>query len=394
MQGLTALSLLLFATSTLAVIQTVPFSDPRIQYSGNGWHSDVFEIRQGIDPATGGGVNGTDASCALGDKSTSSGVLGDGFTFSFSGVAIQLVLESRDDHGFVQVTLDGIPSTISTYSTAPHCGIAFEQGVQAGQHTISVSLAGRNPASRWPDTYVQIFSIRFDDGLAPSSSITASSTGSSLSSAPTKSNGSPKVTGESVSHSNTGAIVGGVIGGVILGLALAGLVTYLIIRRKRAAQAAHDEVHLNPSPFIPPSSGAPRADQSRFYNNATSYYPSEPSRGAPPSEFTGTYPVSTAPSINRSGVGTLHDEDVERIAGRLVQLVQAQGAASVYGGGSAPSVYGNDASYSEQGHSSPPPIPDVPQVPTAKQLYIARQQAPDAPGVTRGQAAPDEPPPY
>ncbi|KZV89504.1 hypothetical protein EXIGLDRAFT_721381 [Exidia glandulosa HHB12029] len=105
----------------------------------------------------------------------------------------------------------------------------------------------------------------------------------------------------------------------------------------------------------------------------------------------------SVPSIHRSGGGTLHDEDVERIAGRLAQLVQ-QGnvpataySGSVYNEGAYDAV-SSGVSYNGPAPTSPPPGAAAPQPPTAKQLYMARQQAPDAPGVNRAHGA-DEPPP-
>ncbi|EJD44665.1 hypothetical protein AURDEDRAFT_114258 [Auricularia subglabra TFB-10046 SS5] len=380
----------------LADLVVVPYNDPRILYSGS-WGEDIFELRTGLDPA-GGGVNGTlsPPPCKLGDKSWTSGNIGDSFTFTFDGVAVALVTESRDDHGIFSVNVDGISSTVDGFSVAPHCGISFSQDrLDKGSHTITVTLTERNTASQFENTYIQLFNIRFDDGEVHSTTTTATSPGPSNSGGAGTGPGDQNGGGDSpqsVEHSNTGAIVGGVVGGVLAGLALAALATFLFLRHRRQGRARagpHEHQELLAQPWAPgrpqgppPPSGQHGQNTTSFYNNATSYYPSEPSEAGAPTHtevpfsaypVSSVYPASSHGSIHRStgsrGGGTLHDEDVERIAGRLAQLVQP-GAS---------------------GQPEWPPSPPVPPLPAAppvnsKAHYVARE--PPAPRRDE-----DEPPP-
>ena len=71
------------------MLVTVPAHDARIEYFGSSWKDDLFEIRPGIDPPSGGGVNAstdTGGVCVLGVKSRETWGFGNGFRFSFTGL--------------------------------------------------------------------------------------------------------------------------------------------------------------------------------------------------------------------------------------------------------------------------------------------------------------------
>lgn len=225
---------------------TVRAHDPRIEYFGPNWKDDMFEIRK-VDPP--GGVNDTaDGVCMLGVASRETWGFGNGFRLSFTGVGVRLVMQSRQDHGFYVVDVDGAESTVGGYSYAPHCGTSFvADGLPLGEHTVSATLTGRNPGSTWPDNYMQMFAIQYDPGspeATPSPSNSNSNTKStdqtpeSTDDAPTPT--TPIVPSASRKGISGGAIAGFAIAGVVVAFCVALLAVWLVRRGRRQRSAGHD----------------------------------------------------------------------------------------------------------------------------------------------------------
>ncbi|KZV83406.1 hypothetical protein EXIGLDRAFT_728413 [Exidia glandulosa HHB12029] len=367
--------ILLAAATVRATIHVVLYNDARIVYTGTGWHDDVFEVREGIDPFPATAAN--DSSCELGDKSTSSGDVGAKFSFDFNGVGVALIMESRDDHGFFEVDLNGVVSIISGYSVAPHCGGIFvQQQLPLADYTISGTFKGRNNASKYQNSYYQLFAIRFDDGVGavptttppPSSSSSPTSTSSPFSPfspssiTSSESSGAKPPSRTPKAHSDTGAIVGGVLGGIIAGFLIAFLIMFLVLRHRRSKQreTGYLPQHQN---YAGPWSPGP-VETGQYFAH-------------PEPEVTSVH-SSLPVSADRGRAAGIHDGDVERIAGRIAQLVQVQGlhpqgSTSVIAT-QAMSRHTDASSSSAPGPSSPrspPPGAAAPQPPSAKGTYMS-----------------------
>ncbi|KZV81203.1 hypothetical protein EXIGLDRAFT_389512 [Exidia glandulosa HHB12029] len=154
----------------------VPYTDSSISYTGSGWMHDIFELRPGIDPETGGGA--LDSTCTLGDNSTTTPAFGNAFRFSFRGASVSLVLETRADHGLYNISLDGNVEQHSGYTEAPHCGVVWTSTTLDGtqEHDLIVTFVAKAPESPWDNNYLQLFAIQYDDGpgLAASQSTSTS----------------------------------------------------------------------------------------------------------------------------------------------------------------------------------------------------------------------------
>ncbi|KZV85356.1 hypothetical protein EXIGLDRAFT_841540 [Exidia glandulosa HHB12029] len=216
----------------MSTLITVPAHDARIVYTGPPaeWKDDIFELR-GIDPS-GGGVNSTFDVCVLGATSRETFRVGNGFSFSFTGTSVHLIMESRQDHGLVQFTLDSQPSTtISGYSDAPHCGALFTASGLDGSktHVVSATLSAPDPASTWSDTYMKLFAVQYDPGNSSSTPLHDYASASK--------SGNPKPTDVPVLRAeqsfSTGAIIGVTVASFLLALALFFLGVWLFIRWRR-----------------------------------------------------------------------------------------------------------------------------------------------------------------
>ncbi|EJD52970.1 hypothetical protein AURDEDRAFT_110792 [Auricularia subglabra TFB-10046 SS5] len=311
--------LVLFAAALAlgrAATITVPYDDPSIEYSGSGWGPDIFEIRPGIDPDTGGGA--LDRTCKLGDNSTTTPAFGNNFSFSFKGASVSLVLETRADHGQYEINLDGVIVKKTGYSEAPHCGVVWTSDTLDGRktHNLVVTYVARDERSPWSNNYLQLFKILYDDGPGiPSSSSTSSTPGNHQTNPPSNT--------PSGSSAPVGAIVGGVVGGVAA-IALIGVAFLLFRRRRRVSQrnsgsypgfVESTNALTTPTPFDP--SQFPRQEPT----------PTQQARREKESLAAPPFPAgssSSGPSNSHSASqsGELSQPDVERIAQRLATLVQ------------------------------------------------------------------------
>ncbi|KZV85352.1 hypothetical protein EXIGLDRAFT_726256 [Exidia glandulosa HHB12029] len=141
-------------------------------------------------------------------------------------------MESRQDHGLVQFTLDSLPSTtISAYSDAPHCGALFAASGLDGSktHVVSATLSAPDPASTWNDTYMQLFAVQYDPGT-PSSTPLHDSVSASKTSKPTPTDVPVLRSEQSFS---TGAIIGVTVASFLLAFGLFVLGVWLFIRWRR-----------------------------------------------------------------------------------------------------------------------------------------------------------------
>ncbi|KZV79416.1 hypothetical protein EXIGLDRAFT_782395 [Exidia glandulosa HHB12029] len=143
--------------------------------------SETIAYRVRLDDAPGGKPNSS--VCAFGDNSRY--VLGDAsFSFSFTGVAVQLVMASRPDHWQFTVSTDSGPPTLgNTWSIAPSCGVTYSKSNLAfGTHAVNVS-SKPNGGTR---SFLELLSIIYDDGTDPDPDHPdLSSTASSSSASPT-----------------------------------------------------------------------------------------------------------------------------------------------------------------------------------------------------------------
>ncbi|EJD35249.1 hypothetical protein AURDEDRAFT_175672 [Auricularia subglabra TFB-10046 SS5] len=212
---------------------TVRAHDAGIEFFGSSWKDDLFEIRPGIDPPGGGGVNDTaGGACALGVRSRETWGFGNGFRLTFTGISVRLVMESRQDHGIYLVDVDGTQSTVSGYSEAPHCGVLFSaDNLPQAKHTVSATLKAKSPASTWEYSYMQLFAIQYDPGSS------SSSTGQTPQSAHGSSAPRPTPTTRAVLSSrkafSAADIAGVTIAGFVLAFGLFVLAVWLFRRCRR-----------------------------------------------------------------------------------------------------------------------------------------------------------------
>lgn len=292
---------------------TVPYDDPSIEYSGSGWGPDIFEIRPGIDPDTGGGA--LDATCKLGDNSTTTPAFGNNFSFSFKGASVSLVLETRADHGEYEIDLDGAIVKKTGYSEAPHCGVVWTSDTLDGRktHKLVVTYVARDERSPWPNNYLQLFKILYDDGPGKPPSSSTSTPGNHQTdppSQPSSGNSTP-----------VGAIVGGVVGGLAL-IALIGVAFFLLRRRRRTSQRNSGSYpgFVEPNALTTPTPFDPNQFPRQEPTPAQHARREKESLSAPPVPVGSSSGPSNSHSTSQSG--ELSQPDVERIAQRLATLVQ------------------------------------------------------------------------
>ncbi|KZV79415.1 hypothetical protein EXIGLDRAFT_782391 [Exidia glandulosa HHB12029] len=114
----------------------------------------MFELEPGVDDPNLAGANSS--VCSIPEVSMYSGTDGQLFSFSFHGVAVQLVLSSRPDHSPFGVSIDGGPEELKdSYSVGARCGVAWSrEGLSLGNHTVRTTAH-----IAYPRIFLELLSI-------------------------------------------------------------------------------------------------------------------------------------------------------------------------------------------------------------------------------------------
>ncbi|KAH7092735.1 hypothetical protein BKA62DRAFT_723274 [Auriculariales sp. MPI-PUGE-AT-0066] len=397
------------ATSASAALITVPANAAGQVIPTGNWLSSTFSAsRQG-------NVNGTDSSvCSPGIATVTSSNSGASLSFSFVGTSVQVITGSSPASTFYQASLDGTGGTIGIFSAQEACGVSFNQnGLSNQSHVLTVSLVQSGPVDV----------IAFSHHPPP------------LRTLPTlhlKQNAKRPLQNKSQDDggSNTGAIIGGVVGGILAGLALAALATYCYMRNRRRKSGAISRYPNDQELFATPYGSTQAVLQSTgratqapsYYNDATSYYPSDHAggggggwggshTGGPP----GGYPTSSTSgsSVPRTmgGASTLHEDDLQRIAEQVTSMMAGGGGAAGQGYGyaqaqtqtqtqvQAKARSGYSGSSTSYNGPDPTPTSAAPTQRSGKAEYIRQQQGSGGTAVNRlpdrsqRPRTPEEPPP-
>ncbi|EJD37097.1 hypothetical protein AURDEDRAFT_173856 [Auricularia subglabra TFB-10046 SS5] len=208
---------------------------------------------------------------------------GSTLSFSFTGTAIRIILNTYHTYGVVTITLDGRDTTLDTYSDVGHidstCGLC-ESGLANTKHDVLLTLDGPGQGqSGSGQAWMNIRSIQYEtDGTdpppppsPPPGSSTPSPTGpaasnatpspSSTTTGPVHSQSSGSSTGQQNSdppeHADrrakqltAAAIAGVAVASVAVAvLSILGLL-WLVRRRRRRQQYAAHEQFATPNPYL------------------------------------------------------------------------------------------------------------------------------------------------
>ncbi|KZV89970.1 hypothetical protein EXIGLDRAFT_130991 [Exidia glandulosa HHB12029] len=158
-----------------ATVQIFANDTSAIQYSSGWVGPTMFELEPGVDDFNAAGANSS--VCSIPEVSMFSPTDGQSFSFSFHGVAVQLVLSSRPDHSPFGVSIDGGPEELrDSYSVGARCGVAWSrEGLSLGNHTVRATAHIASPR-----VFLELLSIIYDDGsdivVPPSAPPSVSST--------------------------------------------------------------------------------------------------------------------------------------------------------------------------------------------------------------------------
>lgn len=285
------------AFGRLVKVPATDTSSGGIQYS-DGWLGPVHFDWGPEDIVGRGGPNSS--VCQMDVPSRLAEGEGDSFSFSFRGISVQLVMSSRPDHAPFSVEYDGKMYTGDTYSQVVHCGAAWSSPVAdvVGEHNVTCT----NHPYRLR-AYLELLSIQYDDG-SPSLDTVPQST--SQSSAPA---GQPTNT---ENHLSPGVVAGVAVGSVAFTacVILAAIFTWRRWRRTKREKHAVD-----PLPIAPSAPETTRQSLSKVLGTDE--------------DNTRTLPTLLAAT---GAPGTrLADEDIDRIALRMNEMLEARAGLSVGG---------------------------------------------------------------
>ncbi|KZV89969.1 hypothetical protein EXIGLDRAFT_131030 [Exidia glandulosa HHB12029] len=356
-----------------ATVQIFASDTRAIQYSSGWVGPTIFQLEPAVDDLSAAGANSS--VCSIPEVSMFSPTDGQSFSFSFHGVAVQLVLSSRPDHAPFGVSIDGGPEEQrDSYSTGARCGVAWSrEGLTLGNHTV-------RPTAHiaYPRIFLELLSIIYDDGSdiavpppAPPSvpstdakttptpiarptsarprTSTTTTTPTSQSSLASSSSASGSLSSESSSSSpadtrsavlptastrNTAAHDqsssprrGTLTRGAVIGIAtscaglaaLLGLMVLVLLWRRRRARGSY----LHPYPTSTTGSGSRTSASSVAVENLKKPLTAQrQSRAVHPSSGNSDVPLPTDAPASAPAPGTLMDmrlapEDIDRIAARM-----------------------------------------------------------------------------